>query len=54
MAPSCAIPNKERYARMTIGSVFVVAGFLLRRDAFAALALVIVGSAMAGRASLGY
>jgi hypothetical protein len=54
MAPSCAIPNKERYTRMAIGSVFVVSGFFLRRDVFTALALVIVGSAMAGRASLGY
>jgi hypothetical protein len=39
---------------MSIGAVFVAAGFAFHRDTFTALALVTVGSAMTARASLGY
>jgi hypothetical protein len=48
------MPQKERYTRMSIGAVFVVAGFVIHRDTFTSLALVTVGSAMTARASLGY
>ena len=54
MARTCSIPQKERYTRMAIGSVFVVAGFVIHRDTFTAVTLVAVGSAMTARASLGY
>jgi hypothetical protein len=54
MARTCSLDKKERYGRMALGAGFVVAGFLLRRDAFTGLALVIAGSAMAAAASLGY
>ncbi len=40
--------------RMSIGSVMVAAGFLLRRDAFTAVSLVLVGSAMTSAAALGH
>jgi hypothetical protein len=39
---------------MAIGSVFVVAGFVIHRDTLTALTMVAVGSAMTARASLGY
>jgi len=54
MARTCSIPQKERYTRMAIGGVFVVAGFVIHRDTLTSLALVTVGSAMTARASLGY
>ncbi len=54
MAPSCSLDKGERYGRMAIGAGFVVTGFLLHRDALAALTLVIVGSAMTATASLGH
>ena len=54
MAPTCGLPERERYTRMAIGTSFVVGGFLMHRDAFAAVTLVTVGSAMTAAASLGY
>ena len=54
MAPSCKIPDRERYTRMSIGSTFVIGGFLLTHDVFVRLALVTVGSAMAAAAALGH
>ena len=54
MAPSCSIGRGERYTRMTLGAGFVVAGFVVHRDAFAAIALVLTGSAMTAAASLGH
>lgn len=53
MAPACSLDPRERYWRMAIGGGFVVAGFLLRRDAFAGVSLVLAGSAMTAAASLG-
>jgi len=54
MARTCSIPQKERYTRMAIGGVFVVAGFVIHRDTVTAVTMVTVGSAMTARASLGY
>lgn len=54
MAPSCSIDRTERYIRIGIGTTFVVAGFLVRRDTFAAVSLVLTGSAMIAAASLGH
>lgn len=54
MAPSCSISRGERLGRMGIGAVFVVTGFVVHRDAFAAVTLVTVGSAMTSAAALGY
>lgn len=54
MAPACSLDKKERHVRMAIGAGFVMTGFLLHRDAFSAVALVTVGSAMTAAASLGY
>jgi hypothetical protein len=54
MAPSCSLDKSERYGRMTIGAGFVITGFLIHRDAFTAVALVTVGSAMVAAASLGH
>lgn len=54
MAPSCGIGKRERYGRMAIGTVFVVTGFVVRRDVFAAVSLVLVGTAMTAAASLGH
>ncbi len=53
MEPSCTMSKSERYGRMAIGAVFVVAGFVVRRDAFAAVTLVTVGSAVTAAAALG-
>lgn len=39
---------------MAIGAGFVASGFLMHRDAFAAVTLVTVGSAMTVAASLGH
>ena len=54
MARACSIPQGERYTRMALGAGFVVGGFLLRRDVFASVTMVTVGSAMTARAALGY
>ena len=54
MAPSCKIPDRERYTRMTIGGTFVIGGFLVRGDPFVAVTMVTVGSAMATAAALGH
>jgi hypothetical protein len=54
MAPSCSIDRRERYTRMAIGAGFVVTGFVLHRDAFVAVSLVLTGSAMTVAASLGH
>ena len=54
MAPSCTLDRRERYMRMTIGAGFVVTGFVLHRDAFMAVSLVLTGSAMTAAASLGH
>jgi hypothetical protein len=48
------MPNRERYTRMTIGVGIVLGGFLLRRDAFAGVTRVTVGSAMTAAAALGH
>jgi hypothetical protein len=45
--------DSERYGRMAFGAVFIVAGFVMRRDAFAAVTLVTVGSAVTAAAALG-
>lgn len=54
MAPTCSLDRRERYTRMTIGSAFVLGGFLVSRDAFAAVTMVSVGSAMTAAAALGH
>ena len=54
MAPSCSIGNTERYQRMAMGAVFVICAFFIRRDAFAAVTMVTVGSAMTAAAALGH
>lgn len=54
MAPSCSLDRRERYTRIAIGTTFVVAGFVVRRDAFSAVSLVLAGSAMIAAASLGH
>lgn len=54
MAPSCRIPDRERYTRMAIGSAFVIWGFLMSRDVLVRLTLVTVGSAMTAAAALGH
>jgi hypothetical protein len=54
MAPACSLDRKERYGRMAIGAGFVAWGFVVRHDAFAAVSLVLVGSAMTAAASLGH
>jgi hypothetical protein len=54
MAPSCRIPDRERYTRMAIGSTFVTGGFLMSHDVFVRLTLVTVGSAMTAAAALGH
>ena len=54
MAPSCSMPDRERYTRMTIGTGIMLGGFLMRSDAFAAVTLVTVGSAMTAAAALGH
>jgi hypothetical protein len=54
MAPSCTLDRRERYMRMSIGAAFVVTGFVLHRDAFMAVSLVLTGSAMTAAASLGH
>ncbi len=43
----------ERYGRMAVGAALIVAGFVIRRDAFAAVTLVTVGSAVTAAAALG-
>ena len=54
MAPTCSLDDRERYVRMGIGAAFVLGGFLLRRDAFSGVTLVLVGSAITAAAALGY
>lgn len=54
MAPSGSLDKRERYGRMGIGAAFVAAGFLVHRDALAAVTLVTVGSAVTSAAALGY
>lgn len=54
MAPTCSLDPKERYGRMALGAGFVVAGFVVHRDAFAAVTLVSVGSAVTAAAALGH
>lgn len=53
MAQSCSIAKSERYTRMALGAGYVLAGFLLRRNALVAVSAVTVGSAMVVAASLG-
>lgn len=54
MAPSCSIKNSERYVRMSVGAGLVLGGFVMHRDAFAAVTLVTAGSAITAAAALGY
>ncbi len=54
MVRSCSIPRGERYFRMSMGIVFVVGGFVIRRDVAPAIVMVTVGSAMTAAAALGY
>ena len=54
MAPSCSLNREERRGRILIGAGFVAAGFVVHRDAFAAISLVLVGSAMTSAAALGH
>jgi hypothetical protein len=54
MAPACSLNRGERYSRITLGAGFVAAGFLLHRDTFSAVTLVVAGSAITGAASLGH
>lgn len=54
MAPTCSLDKTERYGRMLIGAGFVIGGFVFRRDAFVAVTMVTVGSAMTAAAALGH
>ena len=45
--------KSERYGRMAIGAALIVTGLIVRRDAFAAVTLVTVGSAVTVAAALG-
>lgn len=54
MAPSCSLSPNERRGRMALGAAFVLAGFILRRDPFSGVTLVLTGSAITAAASLGH